>query len=168
MSLLPSNPLINYAQQCMIGSIEQRRVFNEEPMFVKQLEVIEVNNDDDVLEAIKHKFQAEENRHRWIFDDIVGEKELEEYEAQLKEKHRLFFTRETESKDTEEDKKKFGRETLRQCKISAMSTPISVALPYTGYGEGMLHSLADHLAIGWHPDWETLFSEGNGDVADGQ
>ncbi len=82
MSLLPSNPLINYAQQCMIGSIEQRRVFNEEPMFVKQLEVIEVNNDDDVLEAIKHKFQAEENRHRWIFDDIVGEKELEEYEAQ--------------------------------------------------------------------------------------
>lgn len=168
MSLLPSNPLINYAQQCMVGPIEQRRVFNEEPNFVKQLEVIEVNNDDDVLEAIKHKFQAEENRHKWIVDDIVCETDLEEYETRLKENHRLSFMRETESKETEEDKKKFGRETLRLCKGIALNAPISSAIPYTGYGEGMLHSLADHLVIGWHPDWEALFAEGNGELRDGQ
>lgn len=135
MSLLPSNPLINNARQCMVGPIDQRRILNEEPIFVQQLEVIEVNNDDDILEAIKHKFQAEENRHRWIADDIVNQTDLEEYESRLKEHHRLSFVREGESKETEEDKKRFGRETLRQCKDKALSAPISTALPYTGYGD---------------------------------
>lgn len=148
------NLLRNLASECMTRPLDQRRVKNAAPVFVRQLEMIEIKKDEDVLEAIKRKFQAEENHQKWIEDDLVEPDELDDYEARLKEVHRLTFSREDGFPTTEEEKRSFGRGTLRSCEEKAVTMPISKSIPYMGYGAGTLHVLADHREIGWHPDWK--------------
>lgn len=147
----------------MVRPADQKRVRNAEPMFVRQLDLIEIKDDETILEAIKRKFQAEANRQQWIRDDAVSIEDLEDYEARLKEFYRIGSSRE-EDLQTEADKQKFGRGTLRYCEEKAVTTPVSSALPYTEYGSGMLHSLADHLVVGWHPDWKTRLSDEEDEV----
>ena len=138
----------------MVRPTDQKRVRNDAPMFVRQLDLIEIKDDDDVLEAIKRKFQADENRQKWIRDEVVSVDDLDDYEDRLKEFHRLYSSREDTEPVTEEDKKKFGRGTLQKCELKAAEITVSSVVPYTGYGAGMLHTLADHLVIGWHPEWK--------------
>ena len=72
----------------MVRPADQKRVRNDAPMFVRQLDLIEIK-DDDVLEAIKRKFQADENRQKWIRDEVVCADDLDDYEDSLKEFHRF-------------------------------------------------------------------------------
>lgn len=152
----------------MVRPAEQKRVRNDAPMFVRQLDLIEIEDDDDILEAIKRKFQADENRQKWIRDEVVSADDLDDYEDRLKEFHRLHFSREENMPQSEEEKKKFGRDTLRRCELEAVRIPVSTMIPYTGYGAGMLHALADHLAIGWHPDWKSRLCGNESEVGDGK
>jgi len=148
----------------MVKPYDQRRVRDDEPIFVQQLDVIEVKDEDDVLVAIKRKFQADANRQRWIRDDVVDEEDLEDYEEKLIDINRYASRREDVEPNTEDEKKKFGRETLRRCEEKAVTLAVSSVVPYSGYGEGMLHALADNLKIGWHPEWKTLFRAGSNEV----
>lgn len=108
MNAVSQNPLINRARDCMVRPTDQKRVRNDAPMFVRQLDLIEIKDDDDVLEAIKRKFQADENRQKWIRDEVVSVDDLDDYEDRLKEFHRLYSSREDTEPVTEEDKKKTG------------------------------------------------------------
>jgi len=168
MNAVPNNPLVNLARDCMTRLGDQKEVRNAEPMFVRQLDLIEPKDDDAILEAIKRKAQADENRHQWIRDEIVSPGELDEYEEKLKELHRLHSQYEDDDFQTEEDKKKFGRKTLKNCELDALKTTISTLVPYTGYGSGMLHALADSLAIGWHPEWKQRLCDAESEVDDGE
>ena len=69
----------------MVRPADQKRVRNDAPMFVRQLDLIEIKDDDDVLEAIKRKFQADDNRQKWIRDEVVSVDDLDDYEDRLKE-----------------------------------------------------------------------------------
>ena len=151
----------------MVHPNDQRRIRNQEPVFVQQLDLVEIKDDEEILEAIKRKFQADANRQQWIRDEIVSEEDLEDYEDRLREFHRLISCREEQVSDTEEAKMKFGRETLRKCQFEAAKTPVSPVVPYVGYGAGMLHTLADNLRIGWHPDWRRRLGDAESEVDDG-
>ena len=83
MNAVSQNPLINRARDCMVRPTDQKRVRNDAPMFVRQLDLIEIKDDDDVLEAIKRKFQADENRQKWIRDELVCADDLDDLQFMI-------------------------------------------------------------------------------------
>ena len=123
MSVVPQSHLVNRAIECMAHPIDQKRIRSEGHVFFQQLELIEVKDDDDVLEAVKRKFQADANRQAWIRDGIVEKDDLVEYEERLKDFNKLHSEREDEPKETEGDKKKFGRNTYRLCRLEGLKHP---------------------------------------------
>lgn len=59
MSVVRQNQLLNRARDCMVKPYDQRHVRDDEPVFVQQLDAIEVKDEDDILEAIKRGMMNE-------------------------------------------------------------------------------------------------------------
>jgi hypothetical protein len=128
---------------------------NIRPLYLKQLEAIELT-EEEVLEAVSDYLRADVNLEKWIEDAIIDEEIASDFEIRLtkfweNQRKRIKITQ----KKLEETEQ--GQLLLAECN-SRMET-IRDMTPPPSTIPGTYHALANQLILGWHPDWENLFSK---------
>jgi hypothetical protein len=147
--------LIDFALSKIPTRNELAQKAMKRPVYVRQLEIIK-STQDEVIEAVSDYFRADSNRQEWIEKTIIDEISMQNFQDRLysfylNARKKISLTR---SQETLEDQ---GQLLLLECKtrqelISNMDPPDRTV-------QGSYHVLADELRLGWHPKWDSLFSE---------
>jgi hypothetical protein len=142
--------LIDFTLLSLPGSKEIDSKIKIRPTYIKQLDIIGMN-DDDVVRAVSNFMRADINRSKWIAEEIIDEDIALDFENKLKtywenQKRRIGITESSLSKQDQ------GQLLYSDCMtrgetIRDMSPPDSTI-------SGTYHALADNPILGWHPDWE--------------
>ncbi|MCR4293551.1 MAG: hypothetical protein NUV76_11825, partial [Candidatus Kuenenia sp.] len=124
------------------------------PRYIKQLEVIGTS-DDEILEAVSDYLRADVNRQKWIDNEIIDEDIAMDFESRLKD---YWKNRKKRIQITEKNlnPKEQGQVLYNDC--SSRQEPIRDMNPPASTITGTYHALADKPVLGWHPNWENLFS----------
>lgn len=128
------------------------------PYYIKQLEAIEVS-EDDILVAVTDYLRSKINLDKWIEDEIINLEIAQDFESKLE---KFWENAKTKIDITEKALSANDRGLLlyaecksRQVKIRGMDPPSSTI-------EGTFHSLANRPVLGWHPKWNELFGSVKG------
>lgn len=142
-SLAPTPPLEEVASLLATG-----------PMFIKQLNLIKINEDERVR-AVSDFLRSSADKASWAEAGLVFKQGLEEWDVELVRRQGLVRG---EVSDIHSNKEPYiqGRITYRQC--AQMQAPLDGRVVPGHFVHGCLNSLADLRRIGWHPDYETLLS----------
>jgi hypothetical protein len=152
--------LIDYALSKIPARQELTKRAKKRPVYVRQLEIIKLTQ-DEVIRAVSDYFKADANRQQWIEMGLVDEFSMQDFESRL-----ISFYRNsrkqillTNSQVPEEDQ---GELILLKCqqrqeRIANMDPPDRTV-------QGSYHLLSDELQVGWHPQWENIFSENREEV----
>lgn len=151
--------LIDFTREYPPSNEEVQKHVKTHPCYLKQLDVIG-SSDDELIEAVIDFLKANVNRQNWIEREIIDEDIALDFESKLSKfwnnnRKRIKLT---ESNLSEE---KQGQLLYNDCKsrqetIRDMSPPESTIA-------GTYHTLANESVLGWHPNWEKLFSKQKGE-----
>jgi hypothetical protein len=148
-------PLLDYALSKIPTKQELTQKVKEHPVYVKQLEIIECEQ-DDIIEAVSDYFRAETNRQTWIEKGIIGENEMQDFESRLysfhKNKQKHISITENQRPELEQGKLLLLACQERQEQIANMVPPDKTV-------QGTYHVLADEKKLGWHPCWQTILKK---------
>ena len=147
--------LIDFTREYPPSKEDVQNQVKTQPCYLKQLDIIG-SSEDELIDAVIDFLKANVNRQNWIESEIIDEDIASDFESKLstfwenKRKHIKL----TESRRSEEEQ---GQLLYIECKmrqetIRGMSPPESTIA-------GTYHTLANETVIGWHPNWEELFSE---------
>ncbi|SFA58447.1 hypothetical protein SAMN04488511_11954 [Pedobacter suwonensis] len=129
----------------------------QDKIFIKQLSLIEAD-EDDIVDAIDHFLRASKERDRWAENGTIPcQEDINELESDISRNwkgHKKRHLIEAKTKPTL-TKADVGNliyiDSSNTAGYSLAGYP--VIQPYTILGS--LHILSDKLIIGWHPDWQT-------------
>ncbi len=129
------------------------------PCYLKQLDVIG-SSDDELIEAVIDFLKANVNRQNWIENKIIDEDIASDFESKLSKfwENKRKAIKLTQNNLSEEEQ---GQLLYIECKsrqetIRDMSPPESTIA-------GTYHTLANEPVLGWHPNWDKLFSKQKGE-----
>lgn len=130
----------------------QNREIGEKPIYIQQLEIIK-QSEEEILEATNDYINAKINRQDWIENEILEEKEINDFEKNLEKSYKN-SKKEIDLIHPDFDDVRKGQLLLVECKkvnvhLAQQQTP-------AGTIAGTYHSMADQKRIGWHPNWENL------------
>ncbi|GHT17658.1 hypothetical protein FACS1894189_3980 [Planctomycetales bacterium] len=150
--------LIDYAISKMPTPQEQVRIVGESPTYVRQLEIIELTQ-DDILEAVSDYFRADTNRQEWIERGIIDEDAMKDFEKRLCDFHHnhnkhISLT----NKDLTEEER--GQLLLADCQNR--QEQIANNSPPARTIHGTYHVLSDEEKLGWHSHWREILQKHNG------
>jgi hypothetical protein len=122
------------------------------PTFIKQLDLIEVSEDERVR-AVSDFLRSSADKSSWAEAGLVFRQGLEEWDNELVRRHGLVRG---EVSDVHGDKDACvqGRITYRQC--AQIQAPLDGRVVPGHFVHGCFNSLADVRRIGWHPEYERL------------
>ena len=137
------------------GNVDVNNEVLSRPIYIQQLEKINIP-EEEIIGEVANYLRADVNRAKWIEHGIIDEDIADDFEKKLKEfwenrRRRILIT---EKGLCDEDT---GQLLLADCKsrqekIRDMTPPASTIA-------GTYHALADNKEVGWHPDWENIFTE---------
>jgi hypothetical protein len=146
--------LIDYALSKMPVKQELVKREKKRPAYVRQLEIIKLTQ-DEVIRAVSDYYKADTNRQQWIEKGLIDESSMQDFESRLisfytNSRPRILLT---DSQLSEENQ---GKMILLECqqrqeRIANMDPPDRTV-------QGSYHVLSDELRVGWHPQWENIFS----------
>ena len=123
------------------------------PRYLQQLEAIDLK-DEEILVEISNYLRADVNREKWIADEIIDVGIACDFESRLT----IFW--ENQRKRIQITEKMLGEIEQGQLLLSdckSRQEAIRDMVPPSSTIAGTYHALADEPAIGWHPNWETIF-----------
>jgi len=123
-------------------------------IFVSQLGLINVNTRRIAI-AVQNYYRAFEQRSRWLREDLLVGKDVEEYERKLIEEWEIRFEQMKQKlpdKAIEDEKVKLAQEIYGWVEAQAQ-IPIREKCIENFITRGSYHMLADRRAVGWHPDF---------------
>jgi hypothetical protein len=125
------------------------------PCYLKQLDLIE-SSDEELIEAVIDFLKANVNRQNWIEHEIIDEDIALDFELKLStfwrnQRKRIELT-ESSLSQTKQGQLLYTDCKSRQETIRGMSPPESTIA-------GTYHTLANEPVLGWHPNWEKIFSK---------
>lgn len=127
----------------------------QERVFVHQLRLIQIS-DARIVRAIRDYYRAFVQRSRWIREDLLGVGDLERYAVRLKdawESRFLVMRDELGSPAAEEEMRRLACQLYKW--VETEDLPRIRPRCQDGFvARGSFHLLADHLKIGWHPEFE--------------
>jgi hypothetical protein len=130
-------------------------VLDTYPIFVQQLDLIQVDLDDRVR-AVSDFLRAAADKSTWSEAGSVFDAGLKEWDDDLVRRHRL-VKGEVSDIHADKDPATRGRIVYRQ---SAQMEPSLEGRSVPGhFVHGCLNALADEKTIGWHPDFQTLLKD---------
>ncbi|MGE5342232.1 MAG: ABC-three component system protein [Candidatus Omnitrophota bacterium] len=150
--------LLDFTLQDPLKDEEKQDHFNNHPIYLKQLEKIDVF-EDELWEAVSDFLKANVNRHKWIEEEIIDEITASDFEDKLirfwnSQKKKIDITQkgisEIEQGSLLYNECKSRQETIRG------EPPPSSTIP------GTYHALANKLDLGWHPNWKKIFPKEKG------
>jgi hypothetical protein len=144
--------LIDFAVSKMPGRDLLSKQANQRPVYVKQLEHIQLS-DDEIIEAVSDYFRADSNRLDWIEQEIINEDDMHDFEGKLCSFHstKQKTIKLTQSSLPEEFQ---GKLLLNECQTRQET--IAGKAPPDRTIQGSYHVLADEKCLGWHPQWKKL------------
>ena len=133
------------------------RTLDDRPMFVKQLDVIGMEH-YDIVRAISDFLQSASDKTDWADKGIVVEQSLWEFDESLLRIHRL---KKIEIDDIHQDlaKQRKGRILYSRC-VTTTADLEGREVP-SHFVPGCYNGLADRLELGWHPDFDSIFRQGD-------
>jgi hypothetical protein len=129
-----------------------RRHLRTVQTFVQQLELIDAT-DDDKLEAVTQYLRASNDRVIWAKRGWVHQASFDDFEAELVETWRR-KQRVTDLDHGARPPSERGMRLYLAC--CDHSSRLDGREPPPGFCRGSFHLLADHMTIGWHPDYSNL------------
>jgi len=147
--------LIDFTREYPPSNEEVQKHVKIHPCYLKQLDIIG-SSDDELIEAVIDFLKANVNRQNWIECEIIDEDIASDFESKLSTfwKNQRKRIKLTESKLSEEEQ---GQLLYTDCK-SRQETMRGMSPPESTIA-GTYHTLANEPVLGWHPNWEKLFSK---------
>lgn len=133
-----------------IFTVENKQTtLKERPVFVKQLEFIELRN-DEILTAIEDYYKADLNRLKWREKGVLSIEDLEAFDKDLKntyshEKYRINILNSSLS-DEEKGALLYVYCQDKDIKLAQQNPPARTV-------QGTYQVLSNNKELGWHPDW---------------
>lgn len=149
---LPSllTPLTNAPSDIAVSSLLAKH-----PMFVQQLDLVQVELDDRVR-AVSDFLRAAADKSTWLEAGVVFETGLKEWDNELIRRHQLVRG---EVLDVHADKDLATRGRIIYRQSAQMEPPLEGRAVPGHFVHGCLNTLADSKTIGWHPDYQTLLKD---------
>ncbi len=140
----------------LIPVFEYERESQQHKLFIKQMELIE-SEDDDIIDAIDHFLRATKERDRWAENGMIPCKlDIDQLEDSIKQNWRRHSKKHILESKSKPALTKADIGNLIYIDASETSgyslAGYPVTQPYTILGS--LHILSNNLDIGWHPDWK--------------
>ncbi|MBQ9260080.1 MAG: hypothetical protein IJ187_09570 [Neisseriaceae bacterium] len=135
-------------------------------LFVKQINLLQLNNTDRIINAMADFYNARLHRSKWVSELLITH-ELEKYDDELIDKWKVKFNQEKEnltSNSTDEEERNIGKNVFNWIEKSEYS----IRPNFTNKSfitRGSYHMLAnnDDLKVGWHPKYKELLQSDNGE-----
>lgn len=139
----------DYSLTKILTEENKQDTLNARPIFVKQLEFIELEN-DEILSAIEDYYKADLNRLKWREHEVISIEDLENFDKDLKshyshEKQRINLLN---SNLTNEKK---GSLLYYNCQDKDIK--LAQQTPPARTVQGTYQVLSNNKEIGWHPNW---------------
>lgn len=128
----------------------------DERIFVEQLRAVMVSN-LRIKKAISDYWRAFQQRSKWVREDLLLDRDLEEYEDRLVREWEELFLIMKENLTPGADPVLEGRNLYNNVVIAGRHIPIRPAFPNPYVMRGSFHMLANSVKIGWHPDFQKRF-----------
>jgi hypothetical protein len=137
---------------------EVAALLSTRPVFIRQLEIIEVSEDERVR-AVSDFLRTSAAKSKWAEAGLIHEGSLEDWDANLVGRHGLVCG---EITDVHSDKEAFvrGRLTYRRCAL--LQAPLDGREVPGHFVHGCFNNLADLMRLGWHPDYKSLLKGSDG------
>lgn len=139
----------DYSLSKILTDENKQSTLKERPVFVKQLEFIELEN-DEILTAIEDYYKADLNRLKWREKGVLSLEDLENFDKDLKnnyshEKYRINLL----NSDLADEKK--GALLYFNCQDKDIK--LAQQNPPDRTVQGTYQVLSNNKELGWHPDW---------------
>ena len=133
---------------------------DEELLFVRQMRVVSMS-DSIVQRGVEDFYRASAQRSKWARENLLLDEDLGKYDAGLEDRWAREFDAEmlTSGPSSDSDKEVSGQKLCLWA--SKQSIPLRNIVE-TWITSGSFHGLSDRLKIGWHPDYQAIFSEDPG------
>ncbi len=147
--------LIDFTLRTPIGTHEIQQQAKVRPRYLKQLDVIGCNADEQ-LEAVSEFLRAKVNRDKWIELGIIDEDVAQDFHSRLveywtnRQKHIELTRADSPANDR-------GQILLLECKVRQET--IRNMPPPSATVAGTYHALANASVLGWHPSWKQYFTD---------
>ena len=144
--------ILNYICSRDMNSFDVINDFSSEPNYIKQLRLIDID-DEDVEEAVLANLEAKDAIVKWTLDGYIQESSYDAYQKIIKRKWK---TQKINLQSTDDGKSNSALGA--RIYYNSIDATESVALDNKKVGgffsHGTLHSLANELTIGWHPEYK--------------
>lgn len=128
----------------------------KDSVFIKQILAV-TESERRLKNAQKAFLRAKVQRSKWVREHRIDPTELESFDDALKERWEAYHAGECDllsSDPTPEEKLAAGKAVLRWAETSEVPIRSTRSVYLTS---GSYHTLADALAVGWHPEFLDLF-----------
>lgn len=134
---------------------------DEEQLFVRQMRIVSMP-DRIVQRGAEDFYRASAQRSKWARENLLLDEDLGKYDAGLEDRWAREFDAEILTSAPSSDAGKEGSGQKLCLWASKQSIPLRniVEIWITS---GSFHGLSDRLKIGWHPDYQAIFSQDTGD-----
>lgn len=130
-------------------------ILHSDPTFLKQLAAVNASAELKMV-AVADYLRTAADKTRWAADGLVLEESFDDLDATLKRHHTLQRD-EVEDTDKALTPEERGRALYRRS--TNLQLPLDGQPLPTHFIPGAFNDLADNLVVGWHPNYEELFSE---------
>ncbi|HEX4084854.1 MAG TPA: ABC-three component system protein [Chthoniobacteraceae bacterium] len=137
--------------------VDESRLPPDERLFVEQLRLVLVSN-ERIKKAISDYWRAFQQRSRWVREDLILDKDLEEYEDRLLREWEELFLIMKEKLTEGADHAVEGRNLYNRIVIEGKHIAIRPSFPNPFVMRGSFHMLANTLRVGWHPQFRERFA----------
>lgn len=140
----------DYSLSKILTEENKQNTLNERPVFVKQLEFIELEN-YEILSAIEDYYKADLNRLKWRENEIVTIEDLENFDKDLKK----YYSYEKQKIDllySSFSNEKKGSLLYLNCQDKDIK--LAQQTPPARTVQGTYQVLSNNKEIGWHPNWK--------------
>jgi hypothetical protein len=127
-------------------------------LFVEQLKLVLVGN-ERIKRAISDYHRAFEQRSRWVREDLLLDRDLEQYEDRLVREWQELFLSMQENLQAGVNPEIAGRNLYNQVIDMPRHIPIRPSFPDPFVMRGSFHILANDLKVGWHPEFKERLAQ---------
>lgn len=133
-----------------IGALHMTR-----PTFVRQLELIEIDGDEQ-LRAVSDYLRASADRTDWADRGLISTDDSRDWDDALLRQHSMAFG-EIQDVHSEKSPEVRGRLVYRRC--NSWKGQLAGQLVPEHFVHGSLNELADCMMLGWHPNFDSELSQ---------
>lgn len=135
------------------NSIDVKNDLTLEPIYIKQLKLIE-SNDTEIEEAAIAKLETKDAISKWTINGFIQESSYQDYQILLKHKWQIHQKQIIIAHGHNVTNESLGALIYYKCLETFDNIKLENKTIESFFSHGTLQTLADDLSIGWHPEYK--------------